>query len=55
MILTLNQFLGLQTELFHAFGWFIRWWLIMFAVAGIVTSTILAVLLTTRSSMIDKT
>ncbi len=32
--MTLDQFLSLQEELWWAFGWFARWWLIMFAVAG---------------------
>lgn len=30
----LAQFLTVQSELLFWFGWFIRWWLILFAVAG---------------------
>lgn len=33
--MTLTEFLALQDELFLAFGWFIRWWLILFAVGGV--------------------
>lgn len=32
--MTLEQFIDMQTELFFAFGWLARWWLIMFAVFG---------------------
>jgi len=32
--MSLENFLELQTELMWAFGWMVRWWLIMFAVAG---------------------
>jgi hypothetical protein len=31
----LAQFLILQEHLLNNFGWFLRWWLILFAVAGI--------------------
>jgi len=31
----LAQFLSLQHELFWAFGWFARWWLILLAVSGL--------------------
>ena len=33
--MTVEQFLQVQVELFYAFGWFARWWLILFAVGGI--------------------
>ena len=32
--MNLAQFLALQDQLFLAFGWFIRWWLILFVVGG---------------------
>lgn len=32
--MNLAQFIALQDQLFAAFGWFIRWWLILFVVAG---------------------
>lgn len=51
--MTLVQFLALQQELFSAFGWIIRWWLILFGAAGILASTLVAVLVTARG-MIDK-
>jgi hypothetical protein len=31
----LDNFLELQTELFWAFGWMIRWWFVFLAVAGL--------------------
>jgi hypothetical protein len=40
----LNQFLALQEELFWAFGWHIRWWLILFAFAGVLTAMMLFIL-----------
>lgn len=33
--MTLEQFIIIQEELFGAFGWFIRWWLIAFVVGGL--------------------
>lgn len=33
--MSLENFLQLQAELFWAFGWMIRWWLIAFAVSGL--------------------
>lgn len=30
-----DMFIALQEELFWAFGWMIRWWLILFAVSGV--------------------
>jgi len=52
--MTLPEFLSLQTELFNAFGWFIRWWLILFGAAGIIAATVIALLLMARG-MIDQT
>lgn len=37
----LAQFLTLQSQLFSQFGWFIRWWLILFAVGGVALSVFL--------------
>jgi len=31
----LATFLSLQEELWDAFGWFARWWLILFAFGGL--------------------
>jgi hypothetical protein len=39
--MTLDQFLGLQEELWWAFGWFARWWLIIFAVSGVALSCVM--------------
>ena len=33
--MSLENFIQLQEELIWAFAWFARWWLILFAVAGI--------------------
>ena len=33
--MTPAEFLTLQDQLFWAFGWFIRWWLVLFAVGGV--------------------
>ncbi len=52
--MTLEQFLGVQAQLLEAFGWFIRWWLIMLAAGGTVAASALAILLTSRG-MFDKT
>lgn len=52
--MTLDQFLAVQTQLIAAFGWFIRWWLILFGAAGLVAASTLAILLTSRE-MFDKT
>lgn len=52
--MTLEQFLGVQAQLIAAFGWFIRWWLILFGAAGTLAATALAILLTSRG-MFDKT
>lgn len=50
--MSVQQWILLQQELFGAWGWLIRWWLILFAAAGTLTSIVVAVLVTTRS-MID--
>lgn len=42
--MTLEQFITLQEELFYAFGWFARWWLIFFAVGSVSLSAFLFVL-----------
>jgi hypothetical protein len=31
----LENFLSIQAELWWAFGWFARWWLILFAFGGV--------------------
>lgn len=51
--MSLAEFIALQTELIAAFGWFIRWWLILFAVFGVFSSMVLSVFISTRW-MIDK-
>lgn len=51
--MTLSDFLELQQQLFNAFGWFIRWWLIVFAALGICATALVSILTATRS-MIDK-
>lgn len=33
--MTLDQFIALQEELWWAFGWIVRWWLILLAVSGV--------------------
>ena len=30
-----ETFVQIQSDLFWAFGWFARWWLILFAVGGV--------------------
>ncbi len=52
-MMTLMMFLELQQELFNAFGWFIRWWLILFGVAGVFAAALAAALVITRS-MVDE-
>lgn len=42
--MTIDQFLTMQDQLLLAFGWYIRWWLILFAVAGILLAAFLFVL-----------
>ena len=32
--MTIDNFIDLQIELWWAFGWLARWWLILFVVAG---------------------
>lgn len=49
----LADFMLLQEELITAFSWFIRWWLILFAVAGVFAAVIVSVFVSTRW-MIDK-
>lgn len=34
MIMDLSQWMQLQTELWWAFGWLARWWLILFLVVS---------------------
>lgn len=46
--MTLEMFLGVQAQMMDAFGWFIRWWLILFAASGVIAASALAVLLTSR-------
>lgn len=36
--MTYEYFIHMQEELFFMFGWFARWWLILFAVGGIALS-----------------
>lgn len=50
----LDQFLGLQEELWWAFGWFARWWLILFAFSGIGLAAILFFLSTVNSWLDSK-
>lgn len=52
--MTLDQFLELQQQLFNAFGWFIRWWLILFATLGVCATALVSILTATRS-LVDKT
>lgn len=52
--MTLEQFLGVQAQMMDAFGWFIRWWLILFGAAGVIAASVIAVLLTSRG-VFDKT
>jgi len=52
--MTLEEFIAIQTQLFNAFGWFIRWGLILFASGGVIAAAVLAVLVSTRA-MLDKT
>lgn len=42
--MTIDQFLTLQDQLFGAFGWFIRWWLILFVVGGVTMAVFMFVL-----------
>lgn len=42
--MTIDQFLVVQAELFLSFAWFIRWWLILFAVAGVALAIFLFIL-----------
>jgi hypothetical protein len=37
--MTLDTFIGIQEQLFWAFGWFARWWLILFGVGGMALAT----------------
>lgn len=39
--MTPDQFLAVQEELIWAFGWFVRWWMILFAVAGVAAAAFL--------------
>lgn len=32
--MTLDEFIGLQDQIWWGFGWLVRWWLILFAVGG---------------------
>lgn len=52
--MTLEMFIDVQAQMMDAFGWFVRWWLILFAAAGTVAACVLAILLTSRG-MFDKT
>ena len=36
--MTLPEFINLQDQLLSAFGWLIRWWMILFAVFGVLTA-----------------
>jgi hypothetical protein len=49
--MTLEIFLALQQELFSAYGWFIRWWLILFGVAGVLAAAVVAILVSARDVM----
>jgi len=51
--MNLAEFLAIQDQLFNAFGWFIRWWLILFAAFGVFASMLVSVFVSTRW-MIDK-
>lgn len=51
--MSLEYFLALQQELFSVYGWFARWWLILFGVSGVMAATLVAFLVTTRK-MIDQ-
>jgi hypothetical protein len=42
--MTPEQFIALQTDFVWAFGWIARWWLILFAVAGMALAVLLFVL-----------
>ena len=46
--MSLEVFLALQQELFNVYGWFARWWLILFGVAGVLEAALVAFLVTTR-------
>jgi len=39
--MTADQFFALQEELWWAFGWLARWWMILFAVVGTALSAIM--------------
>jgi hypothetical protein len=42
--MSLAEFLALQNEIWWAFGWLARWWLIIFAAMGTALSVLLFVL-----------
>lgn len=42
--MTPEQFVALQNDVVWAFGWVARWWLILFAVAGMALAVLLFVL-----------
>lgn len=51
--MSIQEWILLQQELFRAYGWLIRWWLILFAASGILAAIVAAVLVITRQ-MIDE-
>lgn len=52
-LMSLNDFLSLQSQLMDAFGWLIRWWLIGLIVGGVFAAIITWTLITTRE-MVSK-
>ena len=47
--MTIEQFLALQSQLMNAFGPAIKWWLILFLVAGVGLAILLFALVMGRS------
>ena len=43
-----EEFLKLQEQLWYAFAWPIRWWLILFLASGVLTSGFLIFVVVTR-------
>jgi hypothetical protein len=52
--MTLAEFLAIQQQLMSAFGWFLRWWLILFATGGVLATVVVSIIVATRS-MLSKT